>query len=631
MSTPKIGRRIGERVWFCAAIAAITVGAIQTASRAAENTLAGLAASCEAAKAEYHPLAQADLDAIKSELVSAVKRLDDRLTAAGATGEAWRKYLHWEKFQQQLSGAGVPDRKVLADVYQQFSAGETGLNLVWFVDVQRALRQYLKVAEDLDNPKLQAVYTQNLDRLAAALKTYAAKPTTEDALVISESLRWLKADRQAPQLEQAVEQLFRQPNLYVDVDEDFVNAALGEQVDETMPIQDCILGTSIQGTTHTVGEATAKIAESDRFAVIDTYLMATAFSNTVGRNGPVCIYSNGATYIGAIKRLWIDENGLFSLPASSNAVTCTTICDIQSIKGRQFIERIAWKKAGKQLPKAEYVAARHAELRVNERIDERAEKSLGEANENFQKKIRGPLVEHKLFPEDLKFASGQQAIHIRTIQAGTSLIAASSEPPAVEKADLMVRIHESTINNYALDALGGMTVRQEQTEKAVIDLLGKLPDKMKHDVNEEPWGIMFAKKQPVTVTFADDGFKLTIHGSGYLKGDAPHPAMDVTASYKIEKTPEGFKGVRQGDLQIFPPGFDVAGGQQLSARQQAIRHLLEQRFGKLLEPEMLFNGFVMQGKLAKAGKLVPTQFVCRDGWLVLAWKRVSPENPQEVK
>ena len=82
------------------------------------------------------------------------------------------------------------------------------------------------------------------------------------------------------------------------------------------PIQDCILGTSIQGTTHTVGQATAKLAESDRFAVIDTYLMATAYSNTVGRNGPVCIYSNGTTRIGAVKRLWIDENGLFSLPAS---------------------------------------------------------------------------------------------------------------------------------------------------------------------------------------------------------------------------------------------------------------------------------------------------------------------------
>ena len=183
------------------------------------------------------------------------------------------------------------------------------------------------------------------------------------------------------------------------------------------------------------------------------------------------------------------------------------------------------------------------------------------------------------------------------------------------------------VNNYALDALGGMTIRQEQAEKAIIDTFGELPEKMKTDPNEEPWGIIFAKKQPVTVTFADDGFKVTIHGAGYYKGDAPQPAMDVTASYKIEKTAEGFKAVRQGDLQIFPPGFDIAGGQQLSVKHQTIRHLLEKRFGKVFEPEIVPKAFVMKGKLEKAGKFEPTQFVCRDGWLVLAWKRV----PQETK
>ena len=592
MSIPRIGGNVGMRILF-ATIVVLIVCAFGTAIQAADNSFAGLAAACESAKAEYRPLTPADLEAIKAELSAAVKRLDDRLTAADASGDLWRKYLHWNALQEELGRSGTPKREVLSEVYQQLSAGEEGLNLVWFVEVQRALRQYLKVSEDLENPKLQTVYTQNLDRLAGALKAYSAKPTTDDALVISESLRWLKSDRQAAALEQAVEQLFRQPNLYVDIDEAVIDASLSEHVEETAPIQDCILGTSICGTTHTIGQANAKLAESKHFAVIDTYLMATAYSDTVGRNGPVCIYSNGSTRIGAIKRLWIDENGLFSFPASSNAVTSTCISDIQSIKGRQLVERIAWKKAGKQLPKAEYVASRHAEVRVNERIDERADKSLEEANANFQKKIRRPLVEHKLFPEEVKLASDEQAMHVRSLQAGTSLVAAPGQPPEVEKADMTVRIHESMVNNYALDALGGMTIHQEQAEKA---------------------------------TFADDGFKVTIHGAGYFKGDAPQPAMDVTAIYKIEKTAEGFKAVRQGDVQIFPPGFDVAGGQQLSARHQTIRHLLEKRFGKIFEPEIVPKGFVMKGKLEKAGKFEPTQFVCRDGWLVLAWKRVPVET-----
>jgi hypothetical protein len=609
---------------FIASLAVVFVAAFGATCQAADNSFAGLAAACETAKADFRPLTQADLATITSELNEAVKRLDARLTEAGPSGEGWRKYLHWTAFQQELSSP-TPKREVLTDIYQRLSAGEEGLNLVWFVDVQRALRQYLRISGGINNPDVNKVYTQNLDRLAAALKAYSTKPTADDALTISESLRGLKADRQASQLVQQVAQLFNQPNLFVDIDESVINAGLGENVDEITPLSDCILGTSIQGSAHTLGVASAKVAESDRFAIIDNYLMATAYSKTVGRNGPVCIYSDGTTCIGAIKRLWIDENGLFSYPASSNAVTCTTITDIQSIKGRQFVERIAWKKAGKQLSEAEYVAARHAECRVNARIDERAVSSLAEANANYQKKIRQPLIDHKLFPEDLKFSSGQQAMHIRSIQGGTSLIAASSQPPEAAKADMTVRVHESMINNYALDAFGGMTIRQERAEKAIIDMLGELPEKMKTDPSEEPWGITFAKRQPVTVTFADDGFKVTIHGAGFLKGDAPQPAMDVTASYKIEKTPEGFKAVRQGDLQIFPPGFDPATG-QLSARHQTVRHLLEKRFGKVFEPEIIPQGIVMKGKLEKAGKLMPTEWICRDGWMVVSWKRVPLEK-----
>jgi hypothetical protein len=59
---------------------------------------------------------------------------------------------------------------------------------------------------------------------------------------------------------------------------------------------------------------------------------------------------------------------------------------------------------------------------------------------------------------------------------------------------------------------------------------------------------------------------------------------------------------------------------------QATRHLLEKRFGKVFEPEIVPKAFVMKGKMEKAGKFEPTQAVCRDGWLVLAWKRIPLET-----
>jgi hypothetical protein len=226
----------------------------------------------------------------------------------------------------------------------------------------------------------------------------------------------------------------------------------------------------------------------------------------------------------------------------------------------------------------------------------------------------------------LKFSSDTAAFCVTSLEAGNSLMAASCPPPTVANAEMVVCIHESMINNFVLDAIGGMTVHEDKLQAAVIDMLGRLPEKLKGDDDNEPWAITFARRQPISVTFADDGFKITIRGSEYYKGDTPHPGMDVSASYKIEKTATGFKAVRQGDIQVFPPGR-----QQIAAREQIIRKLLEKRFSKVFEPEILGEGFFFAGKWEKVGKMQPVELQCRDGWLTIAWKRAPDEKPMDQK
>jgi flagellar motor protein MotB len=336
----------------------------------------------------------------------------------------------------------------------------------------------------------------------------------------------------------------------------------------------------------------------------------------------VCIYSNGTTHIGACKRLWVNEFGIFSYPAVSNAVTQTCINDIQA--RRQIIERIAWKKVGKQKSSAENVASQHAQQRVNERIDAQASKTLDKAQQDFTNKFRQPLCDHKLFPDQLQFSTDKQSLQVVSMQIGNSRLAAPAPPPNAAKADMILRVHESMINNFTLDALGGMTVHEEKLQAAVIDMIGRLPDKLKGDEDQEPWAITFARRQPISVTFSDDGFKITIRGSEYFKGDAAYPAMDVTAIYKIEKTANGFKAVRQGEIQIFPPGRQQVGG-----KEQIIRQLLTKRFGKVFEPEISDDGFLFTGKLEKVGKMQPVEVQSRDGWLTIAWKRAPADQKIE--
>ena len=99
--------------------------------------------------------------------------------------------------------------------------------------------------------------------------------------------------------------------------------------------------------------------------------------------------------------------------------------------------------------------------------------------------------------------------------------------------------------------------------------------------------------------------------------------MNISASYKIEhspKEPSKVRVVRQGPIEVFPPGFTPGSGQRMGARQEVLRKLLEKRFAKVFEPEFLGEGIELPGRWKAAGKLLASQVVCRDGWLSIAWK-----------
>jgi len=99
--------------------------------------------------------------------------------------------------------------------------------------------------------------------------------------------------------------------------------------------------------------------------------------------------------------------------------------------------------------------------------------------------------------------------------------------------------------------------------------------------------------------------------------------MNVSATYKIEKSSKGFKLVRQGDIVVLPPDFIPGGGRTIDARRQVIRTLLRKRFEKVFEPEFLAEGFEPSGKWKAVGKMAPIQMDCQNGWLTIAWKRVA--------
>jgi len=583
--------------------------------------LAQLPEACREAKEDFRPLGEANLQPARTDLTEALGRLDQSLCASGKKGEDWRAYLNWDDIQTQLDREEPLDLAVLDALYKKLTAGHAGLRLVQFVDVREALWRYITVARSAQSPDLKQGYEKLMDDLADRLGKYLAEPDAETALVLGEAVRWLDATSQAPELIDAVQHHLVRPNLLLQVSADVVAAGIAGPVDDTEPVREVILGTNIHGTGHTTGETTVRLIPDPDRAVIEVILRGTTESDNIGYNGPVRIHSTGTTQIDGRKRLRLDATGIDALPATSDAATRTDINGIRSKRGSRVVERAARRRASEQKGQAEVIASQRAERRVNERIDCQAAEMIDRVNRAFVDKFRKPLRQRKLFPRQLAFSTTDEALHVAALQASAAQLAAPTAPPELaQQPDLAVRVHESLINNLAAEALAGLTLRDETLQSALVDLLGELPDRLKADEDEEPWGITFADRQPISVAFADGQFRVTIRGRRYYKGEERHPGMDVTAVYKLAVAEEGLRAVRQGDLRILPPNF-VPDKDRLAPRQIVIQTLLERRFGKIFKEEMIGEGLLLPGNWEKAGKMRPVQLVCQHGWLTIAWKR----------
>ena len=130
----------------------------------------------------------------------------------------------------------------------------------------------------------------------------------------------------------------------------------------------------------------------------------------------------------------------------------------------------------------------------------------------------------------------------------------------------------------------------------------------------------------MTVTFADNGFVVTLRGVDFASGDRHQRDTNITASYKFVKTPDGYKAVREGELKIY--NFGQKPDAKRSFRQQGLYTALQAKFGKIFGPEMNFQGFKFaQGRIANAGQYVPTEIISQNGWLAVGY---APRKPTGV-
>jgi len=171
------------------------------------------------------------------------------------------------------------------------------------------------------------------------------------------------------------------------------------------------------------------------------------------------------------------------------------------------------------------------------------------------------------------------------------------------------------------EKLGGRVITQADVDRMAREGKAKMPESLGSDPDQKPWAVTFAKHRPVTVAVGDGRLKVMVRGDKFVSGDRSFPGMDIWATYAIATSSQGMHLVREGDVQIYPPGFKPGGREKLSMAETSLRRILQKRFDKLCREVIDIPDLPLQGELAAAGPLPIQQLVARkDGWLVAGWR-----------
>jgi len=625
------GRRASHRrhgVQRAAAAVAIglvvgMVGWRQAAAQLPSQRLEELASDAVRAGDMFKPADDAALESAAAGLRQALVPLDS-LLGRSKSGADWRTYLDWPALQAQAASGAAADPKVLRRLEELFNATETGLDMPEFVRARKAVTRYAEVADAARGDGASRT-SQRLGALASALLSASATGSAESMAPVPQLLERLADTGQAPAVVAAVRGAASRPNILLEVHENLLARAVNRPVDQTGPVDEVVLGTRVRGTGHTSGDVRLDFVPSTDRAAFDLVFAATNVADTRGTQGPVTVRSRGVTSLGARRRFFLDENNVSASPVEASADTSTTITgmSINSRLGKRLIQKVANRKIAETKPQAEAIAEGRARGRLRQQFAEQTEPALAQFREQFRSRFREPMEAQGLYPEMLHMNTTDTTLAITARKSLATQLAAASLPPAGMAGNVITaRIPESAINNVLEQKLGGRIVTQADVDRLAKDRKAKMPDSLGSDPDQKPWAVTFAKQRPVTVAVDDGRVKLMVRGDKFVSGDRSFPGMDIWVTYAIATSSQGMHLVREGDVQIYPPGFKPGGGEKLSMAETSVRRILQKRFDKLCRSVIDIPDLPLQGELAAAGPLPMNQLVARrDGWMVAGWRQ----------
>ena len=578
-------------------------------------TLQQLSQRVRQATSESGETTDRDIAVAKQDLREAVAIVEERLAKADDGGLQIRQDLGWARLDGQLSDDVNLKVEALAHVVAQASRVHPGLEWDEFIAFRRAARHYMRVRHCMDSPTTRDGIDDSLERLADALQQYANRGRPEELVVIEEQVARLEQTGQAASAVMEVRRFFSHPNFVAIVSQDVVGVLGAKDVDFPREVKEIILKTKVRGKSRTTGRIALRVQPSDSQAAMQVRFVGQATSKTVGYNGPVQISSEGVTELESRSMVSLTKEGLRAGPAETKASAKNDVKDVKARKGgllgglvsEETITRTAWKRIRANTKESEQIVSRRAEVRINKWLEIEVAGWLDVANSVYLNYVRNPLVCLDQFPEQLELRTTEETIHLTALLRNPQQLGAPSTAPQMDEgADVVVCVHQSSVNNVLCSLLADRSISPSQLRNLWTPQT--VAQESEFEVSDNAANrLVFNRHRPVCVHMDDGRVSVAVRANQLTLSQADGESLDANFCFSLENTATGVRAVMldESDHRV---------------AADSLAPFVRACFGTLVE-QLVWREIYLPEIVNKLGRLEIKHCIADDGWLTIALER----------
>jgi hypothetical protein len=541
----------------------------------------------------------------------------------------WSDFLMLDQIEKLANGS-------LESQEQQIQVAQEFLGRLTFSRVSEdqkkvlASREIQTLAEDVRPLTVIPVDYRKLLLDIESIEESSVHRSCVDVAEAIQSLRFADSQTQYA-IANALNQQYRNANVRLSVSEEFVNRLMPKDQVSTRPVQQRILGADTQGASKIQTNLQVDFLPDTSGWKVALNLDGNIQSNTRSSRSGATFYNSSNAKVQSVREIRIDPASLSingqpaNVQSQESLRKFSTNWDQMPIIG-DMVRYVAKQEFNEKKTIAKRISQKLIAKQTDDEFNKQLQTNIDRAQEQFDKRLIGPLHSLDLQPMILDMQSTDSRLVARYRVAGVNQIAAyTPRPLAPSESLLSVQLHQSAINNLIAQAIPtdrDWTIRQLADK--IAQILQQPPFALPEDTPEDV-SIRFMDVHPMTIEFAEGRMWLTLRIAS-LEQPGRIQLKNFTVRTSYIPTVEGLRASLERD-----PLISVDGHRLGSKDRFPIRAIFTKVFSGNSAIPMVAESLI-SNPLAQGMQV--SQLQMEQGWLAIAVsdskEKVQPSLPPIV-